>query len=148
MRIQTGKNAGKLSEVVFLKTPDLAQWMMKKAPENGLTTDFKRLKRIFDKKPITEEVCYGCNDTAVRASAYEKTSSLYFWCGDCEPYDSGARSGTLSIVTSFDSLMNHADFACQGNRTIKRNLVKHFSEAKGLPKRVTEKVAQEFFGGA
>lgn len=146
MRIQSGKNAGKLSEVVFIKSPDLVQWMIKKTSDNHLTDNFKTLRCIFDKRAITEKLCHGCNKSAIRASAYAGTSSLYFWCAECSPYDSGARSGTLSIVDSFDSAMFHADFNCGGSRTMKRELIRELAAAKGLPARLTEKAVLEFFG--
>jgi hypothetical protein len=148
MRIQSGKHAGELSEVVFLKLPDLVQWMIKKAPDNRLTADFKALKRLFDQKPLRYELCYGCQKVPVKATAYEQTSGLYFWCDRCNPYDSGARAGTLSTVNSFDSAMSHADFTCDGNRSVKRNLIRSLANAKGLPKRITENAALNFFASS
>lgn len=145
MRILSGKNAGKLSEVVFLKMPDLAQWMMNKVQDNALTTDFKRLRRIFDQKPISEKICHGRTEDAVTATAYAGSSHLMFWCEGCDPYSAGALSGKLDIVTTFGDAMGHADFTCNGNRAVKRNMIRDLATAKGLPKRITESAALKFF---
>jgi hypothetical protein len=148
MRIQSGKHARELSEVLFLKQPDLAQWMIENVPDNALTKDFKRLRTIFNEKRLSAKKCYGCRKPATRASAYEKTPDLLYWCDKCDPYSSGARPGTLSTVDSFQSAMHHVEFTGGGNRNDKRKLVRSLASAKGLPKRITEAVALEFFEDA
>jgi hypothetical protein len=145
MRIQSGKFEGKLIEVVFLKQPDYVQWMIYNAPGNALVQAFKKLIARYDSIQICEEKCHSCGSLATRASAYANTPDLMFWCGKCNPYNSGARSGTLTIVNSFHSAMSHVDSTAGGNRNDKREIIRNLAEAKGLPKKITEKAALEFF---
>ena len=145
MRIQSGKFEGQLTEVVFLKNPDYVQWMIHKAPDNRLVPAFKRLISQLDSRQICKEKCHGCGSPATRASAYSNTPDLMFWCSKCNPYSSGARSGTLTTVDSFHRAIEHVDMTGGGNRADKREIIRNLAEAKGLPKRITEKAALEFF---
>ncbi len=52
MRFKTGKHAGKLSEIVFLKEPDFAAWMMATHPDSATAKEFERLKAKFDARPL------------------------------------------------------------------------------------------------
>jgi len=141
---KSGTQEGKCGELVLLKSPDWAQALIKKGPDNVWIERFLSLIRKFDSKPFLKS-CSNCSDTATRASVYKNTSALTFWCSTCDPYKTGASSGTLTIVKTFDEAIRHVDYTCKGNRAEKRNIIKMMSQAKGLPARVGEKQAQDFF---
>jgi len=48
-------------------------------------------------------------------------------------------------LTGFSDLLQRIDWCVGGNRRLKRLLVRQLAEAKGLPKRVGEAQALEFF---
>src|SRR5271165_1178971 len=143
MRFKTGKHAGKTYEEVLLK-PDFARWYSRKFPDTDLSAAFQDLAKKVNEMPFTVQ-CRHCANVARRASAYSGTPSLYFWCGDCDPMNSGARQGTLSIVRTMKDALDHVEHTAGGKRKYMRAIVRSLAEAKGLPKRVGEKQAIAFF---
>jgi hypothetical protein len=145
MRIKTGKKAGKTTQELLLKEPDWAQWMAENHPDSIVSKDFRDLRQTFDGKEFTAE-CAGCGDTATRATAYRKTGrNIMFWCGDCNPYGSGAVQGTLTVIKTFNDALRHVDSTCNGVRSEKRAIIRGLAEGKGLPRRVGEAQATAFF---
>jgi hypothetical protein len=143
MLFQTGKNKGKTSQEVFLKTPDFAQWMMSEYPDSAASKAFHAHQVTLDAKPLVKP-CYQCKKPATRATAYQGSPDLMFWCDDCDPYGAGAIKGKLSVVTTFADAMRHIDYTANGNRTWKRAIQKQLAQAKGLPTRVGVQVAVAF----
>lgn len=145
MLVQSGRHAGKTAEEIILKSPDWAEWLIDKHPQNNLVSEFKRLIQIFDAKPFVKS-CWGCGEPATRASAYRQTADdLYFWCDQCDPYSTGANRGKLTSVRSFRSALDHVNYTCAGRRIDKRVIVRELAVGKGLPARVGAKEAVAFF---
>jgi hypothetical protein len=145
MRIETGRYAGKTTQLVLFKRPDWVQWLLRNYPDNKLVPDFKLLIEIFDSKPLLK-ACYCCARQATCASVPRGTGwGMHFWCDDCNPYSTGARCGSLGVVSTFESAMVHADWTCEARRRAKRDLIKELAQAKGLPARVGAPPAAAFF---
>jgi len=81
---------------------------------------------------------------ATRATAYRNDFTLMFWCDDCDPYGSGARTGTLTILRTYEEALRHVDWTGNRRRDWKRKIIRKLAEAKGLPKRVGAKQAAAF----
>jgi hypothetical protein len=145
MLIETGRHALRTTQLVVLKRPDRVQWLLRNYPDNKLVPDFELLIEIFDLKPLLE-TCYRCERQAVCASVACGTGrGLHFWCDHCNPYGTGARSGSLGVVHTFEDALRHADRTCEARRRAKRDLVKGLARAKGLPARVGARQAEAFF---
>jgi hypothetical protein len=145
MGLQSGKHAGKTTETLLLKSPDWAQWMMSNHPDNPVSREFRRLVARFDAKPFTK-ICDRCRQQATRASAYQGSGrNLMFWCDDCNPYSSGASSGRLTVVRTFDDALRHIEFTCTALRGEKRDIINALAKGKGLPSRVGDAQAEAFF---
>ena len=66
-------------------------------------------------------------------------------CENCDPYQMGARDRKLSMIkTYYDALLHHIQFHTP--KSFLKDLVRTMAMEKGLPKRVGEKEAEEFFG--
>jgi hypothetical protein len=145
MHLKSGAHAGKTTEELLLKQPDWAQWMVGKYPDSPITKSFRALAKKFDARQFLEK-CVRCGKAATRATAYRKTGTgLMFWCDGCDPYGSGAERGTLTVIKTFGDALRHVDMTCNGVRSEKRTIIKELARGKGLPKRVGETQAAEFF---
>jgi hypothetical protein len=146
MRFQTGKYAGKTYETVLLKNPDFAEWMIGNHSDGTTAKQFRALIAIFDRKPFTEKC--SCGKRATRASTYRGIPSLMFWCDRCPPHSSGAEASKLGTITTVREALDHINWSANGHRQWKRDIVRSLAQAKGLPKRVGEKQAMDFFSKA
>ncbi len=144
MQIRSGKYAGKSSEQVVLKFPDYVEWYIGAYPTAKLSTEFKRLVGIFDRKPLRTK-CYTCKKSATLATAYMNNPSLYFWCSDCDYYGSGANKGKLTIIKTYSNALQHIELNCGGYKSWKSTIIKSLAQAKGLPARVGDAQAVAFF---
>ena len=109
MRLQSGKNAGKITEELLLKQPDWAQWMVENHPDSVVSKSFRLLAKTFNARTFTEE-CAECGEAATRATAYRNTGDgLMFWCDDCNPYGAGAAQDTLTTIKTFGDALRHVD---------------------------------------
>lgn len=144
MRFISGKHAGLTLEEVLLKKPDFARWYTRKFADTSHAKEFARLANVFAGKPFTVK-CEGCGNTAALASAYRGSESLVFWCNSCDPYSMGANAGKLRVVRTIKDALDHIEVTAEGHRGLSRLVVKALARAKGLPKRVGEKQAVEFF---
>ena len=144
MRFKSGEFEGKTYEEVLLKHSDWAQWNIGKYPDGVVAKEMRRLMRAFDNKPFKEK-CHGCGKPATRASTYRGSPSLMFWCDKCQPHSSGAERAKVQAVTSIREVLEHVDWTADSYRDWKRKIVRELGEAKGLPKRVSEKAALKFF---
>jgi hypothetical protein len=146
MRFKSGKHEGMITEQVALTEPDFAQWTIEQYPESPHGQAFSRHRRDFDDKPFTEN-CHGkCGRKATCASSAWGSSLLFFWCDECDPSCTGAR--LVRTICTVSELLEHVDLTAYGNRSLKRQLVRQLAEAKGLPERVGEAQALEFFSPA
>jgi hypothetical protein len=143
MRFKSGNHEGETTEEVLLKHPDFAQWTIQRYPESPHGRAFIRLTQEFDDKPFTEDCREECGRKATRATACRDSSGLYFWCDECDPFSTGARQ--VAVIYTLSELLRHVDSNADGNRALKRRIVRRLAEAKGLPKRVGEEAALDFF---
>lgn len=146
MRFQSGKYEGKTTEEVLLKYPDWARWNTRNYGEAKHSREFGALAKKFTAKPFVVDCAGGhCGKKATRASAYQGSGDLMFWCIDCSPSQSGAEPSKLKIVKTIGDVLDHVEFTMDANRGWARIMVRSLAEAKGLPKRVGEKQALAFF---
>lgn len=146
MKLTFGKHKGKSVEIVVLKEPEYAMWILSKEdadePLAHIRKEVQRLINVFDSKPFARK-CYGCSRrTTTRVSLAPPSPSAYWWCDECNPRSMGC-DGLLSIVQTYQEAMQYAGLCLRKNHT--KGLIRDLAEAKGLPKRVGEKQAEEFF---
>ena len=146
MRFKSGNHEGKTAEEVFIKHPDFAQWTIERYPGSPHGQAFIRLTQQFDDKPFTADCHRECGQKATRASANRDGGLLFFWCDNCDPFSTGVHG--LRIIHALSESLQHVDLKAGGNRALKRRIVRRLAAAKGLPKRVGEKEALEFFSQA
>ena len=141
MRLRSGRHEGETVEYVLLKYSDWAYWMMKKYPKCILSDVFRQLVGRFNRKPFTVR-CRSCDRIATRATAYQGTGSvLRFWCDDHEP----AEQNRLTTIETFPDAMCHVDLTCTAPMKEKRNIIRALARGKGLPERLNELQALQFF---
>jgi hypothetical protein len=146
MKLTFGKHKGKSVETVVLKEPDYALWILSiedaEEPLAHIRKEVQRLIDVFDSKPFVCK-CYGCHcRTATRFSLAHPSPSAYWWCDECNPRSSGC-DGLLTIGRMYEEAMQYAGYCLRKDHT--KSLIRNLAEAKGLPERVGEKQAEEFF---
>lgn len=145
MKLTFGKYKGMSVETIVLKHPDYAMWLLSKTdagePLAHIRKEVACLIRIFDSKPFVCR-CYRCHKTATRFSLAHPSPSVYWWCDECSPRSMGC-DGLLSVGYTYEEAMQYAGLALRKDHT--RGLIRDIAEAKGLPLRVGEKQATEFF---
>ena len=145
MRIKTGQFAGMTTEEVLLKWPDWAFWMMRRFPDSAIGKAFHDLIEELDAIPFTEQ-CKICGEAARRATAFRGVSrNLTFWCDECKSYESDALRGDVTVIETFEDALSHVNWQCDGRRSELRAIIRALARGKGLPKRVGETQAVEFF---
>lgn len=151
MDITFGKHQGKSIETLVLKEPTYMAWIMaQSSPTEQMESVQKLAQQLasrFDNKLIINQ-CYGksCGNQATCCMVYlNNVTSPYWWCDHCNPYQSGANSGKLQTVRTYQDALAHVDMYCKGRVTDARSLVRSLAQAKGLPGRITESQAQKFF---
>lgn len=151
MRLTFGKYRDVLLQRVILKNPEYVQWMLKQQDGFGSLAAARsqavHLIRVFDAKDFLQECDgRGCDRGAVRCTFYRHNYRLsYWWCDECDPYQTGAVRGKLREVRTYHGVLAYVDAECDGRRADKRAVMKILAEAKGLPGRVTDKAAIAFF---
>ena len=128
MLLKSGKHAGKSTELLLLKWPDWAYWMMEHHPKSIVSKDFFALVYIFDSKPIVKR-CARCACRATRASAvYNSSRGLMFWCDTCDPSSTGA-SGVGILHSFMDAIFHVSPGVGPGTRQSKRWIIRGLSSA-------------------
>jgi hypothetical protein len=90
--------------------------------------------------------CTGCKERlGTRASLRDDSPIPFWWCNECEPDLIETLKGRIHIVTTYTQAFDHIRNYCGGRKGDLSYLIHFLAEAKGLPKRVGEKQAQEFF---
>ena len=142
MDMSFGKYKDKAVAWVMLEHIDYFLWMRSKdLTDRTEYVFFKKLAQIFDDKPFSEVQCDGsCKgaNPVTRLSLYSGQFNYleYWWCNDCNPYESGAVASKLSTVSSLYEISSLNN---------KKDVVKVFARAKGVPKRKTKIALQQYF---
>lgn len=150
MIIQFGKYRDELVQTIVLKNPDYTRWIISQNNATGqmkvVQIEIMRLIAIFDKKALNTK-CAGknCNKAATKATVYLNNLAPHWWCDNCNPYQLGANSGKIQEIKTYLQALTHVDIYCNGNKTDKKNIIRRLAQAKGLPTRVGNKQAEEFF---
>jgi hypothetical protein len=151
MDITFGKHAGKALELIILKEPDYLTWMLAQTGATGAMKqaqlEAERLISIFDKKPYIK-ACEGnsCGKPSTRCTVYmHNVLTPYWWCANCDPYQSGANSGKLYPISTYRQALQHVALHCGGKASDCKAIIKEMAIAKGLPSRVGKPQAQKFF---
>jgi hypothetical protein len=150
MFISFGKHQRKSPQLLLLKYPDYALWMLREERATGnfanVQTELRRLIRLFDEIPIVVP-CVGddCENIATRGTVYRGAVFSRWWCDSCDAYSAGASTGKLYVVRSFGDAVGYVSMVCEARKQALRVLIKELAKAKGLPTRVGEQQAQDFF---
>lgn len=150
MNVGFCKHSDKSVAILVLKEPEYVAWVLNQPNPSGplarVQAEVKRLIDIFDSKPIQKR-CYGnsCSNVATQCSVYrDNVISPFWWCGACDPHQRGAVEGNLTLISTYRDALRH----CVLYRVRKvdlEKLITSLAQAKGLPQRVGEKQAEEFF---
>jgi hypothetical protein len=148
MIIDFGEHIGMSVEAVVLKEPGYIKWVFSLENPKGrmvqVKSEAQRLIPIFDAIPY-QKACCACMKPATRCTVYRDNIYVpYWWCDECDPYQSAPDGGKLTIIRTYEEAVDHCGIYCSG-KTPLQQLVKTMAQAKGLPKRVGEKQAQAFF---
>lgn len=151
MQVTFGKHAGKSVGYLILKEPDYLKWLLKQQNLEGPMAKVKveaiRLISIFNSKPFIRK-CEGenCQAPVSKYTTYKgSTSSLSYWCGKCDPYQSGAIMGKLSEHSTYDEAIRHIELTCGATKDGYRAIIRELAISKGLPKRSGESQIGAFF---
>jgi hypothetical protein len=149
MQVTVGKHKGKSVKLLVLKDPDYVHWLFGEnvsGPLLAVKNQAQQLINRFDAKPIQKQ-CYSsnCSSSAIRATVYGNNISPYWWCANCDPYQSGANNGKLQVLRTYSDALSHVVLYCASRKSDFREIIKEFAEAKGLPKRVGEQQCAAFF---
>lgn len=136
-----GKYKGKAVAWVLLEDPQYFDWM----GNNGMSGNPEyifamQLINIFDSKPFINARCNGrCGgqNPVTRLTLYAGIyNGAYWFCDECDPYDSGANPGKLTPIRTLSHAIGYRD----------SDLIKAMAIAKGVPQRKTKKALKDFFG--
>jgi hypothetical protein len=147
MQIEFGKHYGTSLEPLVLKDPVYVAWMLSvQEPGRGLqraVAHARRLIGMFDAKPFVTPCSW--SRPATRCTAYAVCASLAPWCDECDPYSQGAARGKLTEIRTYQDALN-LGFSNTAPKRSMKSAVRNLARAKGLPDRVGELDAQQFFG--
>jgi len=152
MKITFGKYIGKAMEMLVLKVPEYVAWMLEQhaAPSSQMAKAQDEAKRLiikFDDKPFMKK-CSGknCNETATRCTVYDaNVLNPYWWCENCNPYQSGAAPGKLQVLTTYCQAISHVENYYGNRKSDYQSIIRSMAEAKGLPRRVGDAQSTKFF---
>lgn len=151
MLINFGKYSGQSAEIVVLKHASYVAWVVSQTGANsqlaGLQVEVDRLIQKMDAKPFCGKCSSpGCKHAVTRLTAYvDNDEDLYRWCEHCDPYSSGANAGKLTEVRTYSDVMRHVHFRCGATKGGYDRIVKSYARMKGLPARVGQAAAAQFF---
>ena len=150
MKVGFGKYKNMTIEALVLKEAYYVAWILDQSDPSGplarAQAEIQRLIHLFDVTPYRTK-CYGhdCSKSAKYCTVYQSNAySRMWWCDGCNPYQMGAIDGKLSRISTYRDAINHCRIFCSRREDF-NNLIKHIAQAKGLPQRVGEKQAAEFF---
>jgi hypothetical protein len=145
--IPFGKYSGKSIELVVLKHPSYAAWLLGQTATTWtfreVQEELRRLIAIFDHKPLLKPCSApDCASPATRATVYRGSTQIRWWCAACDPRQLGASPGKLYTLLTFADAVRYAA-SCSPD--LLPTLIQILGQAKGLPDRVGERQAQAFF---
>jgi len=151
MIIKCGKkHNGKSVDEVMLKDPGYVKWVLENSNAAGQLKEIRNemltLIDIFNSKHFTKK-CAGnnCGKISTRCTAYKDNFQiLYWWCDNCNPYQSGARAGTLHVIHTYQDALSYVADVCK-NREDYVAFIKRLAQEKGLPKRLKKGDINKFF---
>jgi hypothetical protein len=147
------KHKGESVAEVLINDPSYVDFVLKvsdsKGPLKVARDEMLILISRFDLKPFLQK-CWGnnhnCGKTAIRATAYkEDYTGLYWWCKNCNPYQSGARSGTLHTISTYKDALEYVYMVLNNSNKDSAALIKQLAQEKGLPKRISKGDIEKFF---
>lgn len=145
-----GKYESKSLELVLLKHPDYVAWMFEQKDPGGrlgqIRQEAREILRVFDGKPFVEK-CFGrgCEKLAARCSLFkDKLREPYWWCDECDPYQTGAPPGRLAIASTYRQVLDHAAKYHYGGRAGYKKLIIGLARGRGFVEKVKDKHAKEF----
>jgi hypothetical protein len=153
VQVTFGKHVGKSVELLMLKEPAYIKWVLDQQSPTGAMAKVKlhiqQLIQVFDKKSFAGKQCWAetCVKPATRFSVYLGNLDPCWWCNTCDEYQRGANPGKLQTPINYQSALQHVKNYCKGRKSDYTGIIKMISQAKGLPSRVSETKAQEFFCG-
>lgn len=150
MQITVGRHKSKSVELVVLKEPAYVDWLLNENVTGRMLqvkTQAQNLIVRFDAKPINKMACYGpsCNALAKRMSLAVENLCPYWWCSYCDPHSIGASYGKLAVVSTYRDAINHVQHFSTSPVADCRKLIKTLAASKGLPDRVGDTQAINFF---
>lgn len=145
MVLRYGPHAGKSTELVVLKFPDWVQFYIQNNRNSRVGGELVSLIRRFDELEFAKK-CFQCKSRATRSSLYAgNAEDAMYWCDECDPYSLAAPQGKLVLITKYNEALGFVANRCGDKRGEKRDVIRRLAEAKGLPKRLGEKSAAQFF---
>lgn len=152
MRITFGKHNGKSVEMVMLKAPAYVKWVLEQDNAAGqlliVKGEMLRQIQVFNDKPILRK-CFrpGCDRKVTRGSVYKDNVGRFeWWCDQCDPLLGGFLAGKVYIIRTYEDALDYVESHCWTRKSDYEVIIHALAKAKGLPKRVGEKQANEFFG--
>lgn len=153
MEINIGPYAGKSVEWLVLREPQYVACLLDNSDRDEamklLRERSQALIAQFDSKPFTNKCSgnnHGCSKPVTRCTVpLSCVDPPYWWCDDCNQYQYGGVEGRLTQLRKYRDAINHVAFFCHGREEDYRTIIRAMGTAKGLPARVGEKQAQQFF---
>jgi hypothetical protein len=154
-RMPFGKHKNALIETVVLKHPDFIDWLTRKDQLSAFEWVYEHMNdcvTIFDKKPLVNASCSGnvdaarCKKPATRFSLAYNSTSIYYWCDDCDAYQLGANG--LTEARGYHGALFHVRGSIGRRRADYRTVIKSLLKAKGLKGNLTDRKIVKFLYGA
>jgi len=144
VRLRYGPYAGRSTELLLLRAPDYAKWVLSHRPDGALGRDFSELMAAFDARPL-QHAC-ACGAPANQVRAYPNSTELLILCDHCAGQP--ALGDVTSEVTDYAAALEHVRQTCvRAHRKAQRRIIRRLAAAKGLPPRITEAAAEAFLYG-
>jgi hypothetical protein len=144
MRLRFGPHAGQSTEVLLIRAPDYAEWVLSHRPEGALGRSFTELITAFDARPLAQDCA--CGAPAAHVLAYRNSTELLFRCDRCAA--DPALGPVASDVTAYREALEHVrQTFVRAHRKAQRRIIRRLAVAKGMPVRVTVRAAEAFLSG-
>jgi hypothetical protein len=141
MKFSFGKYIGKPIPWVIIEDPDYIDWFLSQNMTSRQEHNFtQEIIRKFDNAPFTTVRCMSginCTNQVDFLSLYNgRYNGDYWFCQSCGPDSLGALPNKVSTINKYQQT------ARMNNR---KDVIKSFAYAKGIPKIKTEKALKKFF---
>jgi|WetSurMetagenome_2_1015567.scaffolds.fasta_scaffold39614_2 hypothetical protein len=148
------KFKGKHIENIMITHPGYIDWLLREEINDKFGYIIDHINyciQRFDNRPYTIQ-CFGTNMTTgercekpiSRLSLYSDNLEPYFWCSDCDPYQTGAMKA-LTIVRNYKEALDFIHNFCGNSNPDFQFLIEKISNAKGLTGRRTNEKILSFF---